>query len=135
MPETLAVIFDMDGVLVDSYQPHWESWQRMAAEWGRGLSEAKFVQTFGRTNTGRMYQTPKWNLYSYGAGYSEFAMERGQLHMMVADYNQNTSASNLAIPRQLAHLSDTAYLHVTYEVPSNATDRRLSGRSHRQGGV
>lgn len=50
MREPLAVIFDMDGVLVDSYQPHWESWQRMAAEWGRGLSEAKFVQTFGRTS-------------------------------------------------------------------------------------
>lgn len=50
MAQSLAVIFDMDGVLVDSYRPHWESWQRMAAEVGRALSEAKFVQTFGRTS-------------------------------------------------------------------------------------
>lgn len=50
MSDQLAVIFDMDGVLVDSYRPHWESWQRMAAEVGRRLDEAKFVQTFGRTS-------------------------------------------------------------------------------------
>ncbi len=50
LTESLAVIFDMDGVLVDSYRPHWESWLRMAAEVGRELSEAKFVQTFGRTS-------------------------------------------------------------------------------------
>lgn len=48
--EPLAVIFDMDGVLVDSYRPHWKSWLRMAAKVGRELSEAKFVQTFGRTS-------------------------------------------------------------------------------------
>src|SRR5437879_6135226 len=36
----LAVIFDMDGVLVDSYRAHWESWQFMADELGKGLTEA-----------------------------------------------------------------------------------------------
>lgn len=45
-----AVIFDMDGVLVDSYQAHWQSWQFMAHELGRGLTEAQFVKTFGRTS-------------------------------------------------------------------------------------
>lgn len=45
-----GVIFDMDGVLVDSYRPHWESWQFMARELGRGLSEQQFVSTFGRTS-------------------------------------------------------------------------------------
>lgn len=46
----MAVIFDMDGVLVDSYQPHWESWHFMADELGRGLTEEQFVRTFGRTS-------------------------------------------------------------------------------------
>src|SRR5260221_2758043 len=46
----LGVIFDMDGVLVDSYQAHWESWHFMADELGKGLTESQFVSTFGRTS-------------------------------------------------------------------------------------
>jgi len=46
----LAVIFDMDGVLVDSYRAHLQSWQFMADELGKGLTEAQFVATFGRTS-------------------------------------------------------------------------------------
>lgn len=46
----LAVIFDMDGVLVDSYHAHFESWQTMAAEAGLALTEAEFAAQFGRTN-------------------------------------------------------------------------------------
>ena len=45
-----AVIFDMDGVLVDSYEAHFESWRRMAQ--ARGLdpmSQDMFAKTFGRT--------------------------------------------------------------------------------------
>ncbi len=49
-PNPLAVIFDMDGVLVDSYQAHWQSWHFMADELGKGLTEAQFVSTFGRTS-------------------------------------------------------------------------------------
>ena len=46
----MGVIFDMDGVLVDSYRAHWESWQFMAHEMGKGLTEEQFVSTFGRTS-------------------------------------------------------------------------------------
>lgn len=49
MPQ-LAVIFDMDGVLVDSYQAHWQSWRFMAGEVGRELTEEQFIRTFGRTS-------------------------------------------------------------------------------------
>ncbi len=45
-----AVIFDMDGVLVDSYRAHWQSWHFMADELGKGLTEPQFVTTFGRTS-------------------------------------------------------------------------------------
>jgi len=44
-----GVIFDMDGVLVDSYQAHWESWRLMAEEIGHSLTETQFRETFGRT--------------------------------------------------------------------------------------
>jgi beta-phosphoglucomutase len=43
-----AAIFDVDGVLVDSYQAHFESWKRLAEETGTGFSEDDFASTFGR---------------------------------------------------------------------------------------
>ncbi|HVP13710.1 MAG TPA: HAD family phosphatase [Phycisphaerae bacterium] len=46
----IGVIFDMDGVLVDSYAPHLESWRKLAAELGAAISEAQFTGTFGRTS-------------------------------------------------------------------------------------
>lgn len=45
-----GLIFDMDGVLVDSAQPHWRSWQRLAEEIGKPITEAQFHMTFGRQN-------------------------------------------------------------------------------------
>jgi beta-phosphoglucomutase len=50
MNDNLAVIFDMDGVLVDSYHAHFASWRVVAEEVGRPLSEADFASQFGRTN-------------------------------------------------------------------------------------
>jgi beta-phosphoglucomutase len=49
MPRT-AVIFDVDGVLIDSYQAHFESWLRMFAEHGVTFTEDDFRKTFGRTS-------------------------------------------------------------------------------------
>ena len=46
----LAVIFDVDGVLVDSYEPHFASWLRLLAEVGVPFEEPTFLTTFGRTN-------------------------------------------------------------------------------------
>jgi len=45
----LAVIFDMDGVLVDSYQAHYVSWNRMLARHDLAMSEQVFASSFGRT--------------------------------------------------------------------------------------
>ena len=45
-----GVIFDMDGVLVDSYGAHLESWIVTAEAYGQRLTEAQFQQTFGRTS-------------------------------------------------------------------------------------
>ena len=45
-----AVIFDVDGVLIDSYQAHYQSWLAMFAERGVSFTAAEFRQTFGRTS-------------------------------------------------------------------------------------
>lgn len=49
-PGNLAVIFDVDGVLIDSYWPHFQSWQRIAGHWGIDYSESAFAVGFGRTS-------------------------------------------------------------------------------------
>jgi beta-phosphoglucomutase len=51
---TQAVIFDMDGVLVDSYRAHLEAWQRLASRLGRTLTEERFAACFGRRNPDMM---------------------------------------------------------------------------------
>jgi beta-phosphoglucomutase len=45
-----AVIFDVDGVLVDSYDAHFRSWQALGREVGVEFSEQQFAATFGRTS-------------------------------------------------------------------------------------
>jgi beta-phosphoglucomutase len=45
-----AVIFDVDGVLVDSYQAHFASWKSLYHELGRDYTEAAFAADFGRTS-------------------------------------------------------------------------------------
>jgi beta-phosphoglucomutase len=45
-----AVLFDVDGVLVDCYHAHYESWARLATELGRTVTEKEFARTFGRTS-------------------------------------------------------------------------------------
>ena len=45
-----GVIFDMDGVLVDSYDAHLESWRRLAAELRQSLTDDQIGSTFGRTS-------------------------------------------------------------------------------------
>ncbi len=46
----MTVIFDMDGVLVDTYHAHYASWVAMAQREGFTFTEAQFAPTFGRTS-------------------------------------------------------------------------------------
>jgi beta-phosphoglucomutase len=50
MDDPLGVIFDMDGVLVDSYAAHLRSWRDVAARDGLKLTDEDFARTFGRTS-------------------------------------------------------------------------------------
>ena len=49
-PMADAVIFDIDGVLIDSYQAHFDSWQALGAEHGLDICRQMFAQSFGRTS-------------------------------------------------------------------------------------
>ncbi|MCX7666826.1 MAG: HAD family phosphatase [Gemmataceae bacterium] len=45
-----AIIWDVDGTLVDTADLHYQAWQKLAAEMGRPLSREEFNATFGRRN-------------------------------------------------------------------------------------
>ena len=45
----LAVIFDMDGVLVDSYWPHYQAWKLTAKKHDLPITEEQFAAAFGKT--------------------------------------------------------------------------------------
>lgn len=44
----LGVIFDVDGVLLDSYQMHFECWLSIAGEYGIVITASEFRSLFGR---------------------------------------------------------------------------------------
>jgi len=50
MSDRYGVIFDMDGVLVDSYHAHFQSWRMLAHEHGLEITEQQFANYFGRTS-------------------------------------------------------------------------------------
>ena len=45
-----AVIWDLDGVVIDSEEDHKRAWQRLARETGKEFSDAQFAVTFGQRN-------------------------------------------------------------------------------------
>ena len=50
MAAEIAVIFDMDGVLVDTFEAHFESWNVVARVEGAEMTRQQFAKTFGRTS-------------------------------------------------------------------------------------
>ncbi|MGE0761343.1 MAG: HAD family hydrolase [Pirellulaceae bacterium] len=50
MASDMAVLFDVDGVLVDSYRAHYEGWLQVAPKWGFSITEDQFARSFGRTS-------------------------------------------------------------------------------------
>ncbi|MFM7181773.1 MAG: HAD family hydrolase [Verrucomicrobiales bacterium] len=49
-PALQAVLFDLDGVLIDSHEQHERAWELWAAELGRSLPEGFFKRSFGMRN-------------------------------------------------------------------------------------
>jgi len=46
----VGVIWDLDGTLADTEQPHFRAWQALCAKYGRSVSWEQFKQTFGLGN-------------------------------------------------------------------------------------
>ena len=45
-----AVIFDMDGLLLDTERLAWQAWRQALADWGHPLPDALFLSVVGRTS-------------------------------------------------------------------------------------
>ncbi|HKY38905.1 MAG TPA: hypothetical protein VJN18_23360 [Polyangiaceae bacterium] len=73
-----------------------------------------------------VYTTNKWVLYDVASEMSDFLVDRGQLHMVLADPSQNTMTAQALYPKRPVRLPTAAdaYLHVTYEAQRNETSRR-----------
>jgi beta-phosphoglucomutase len=50
LKEPCAVLWDVDGTLVDTAEMHFQAWERMAKEMGRPFTREDFAATFGRRN-------------------------------------------------------------------------------------
>jgi beta-phosphoglucomutase family hydrolase len=48
--QTRAVLWDMDGTLLDSADYHWHSWREVLAAEGFELTRERFAESFGRRN-------------------------------------------------------------------------------------
>lgn len=82
------------------------------------------VDASPRSQRGKLFQNSDWSFYTYGAEHSQFFVDRGRLHYVIADWAQDIFATNIAYPRRPAQVDDTDYVHATWEVASNATQRR-----------
>lgn len=75
---------------------------------------------------GRRLSNSKWDFFVYNDadGKAQLSEERGLLHVTLPDWEQDVFATVLGVPRRPTTLSASAYLHLTFEVASNATSRR-----------
>jgi beta-phosphoglucomutase len=96
MNQRLAVIFDMDGVLVDSYRAHFESWQVVMALCGRGMSREEFNASFGRTSREVIASLrPKLGLNEHQIARLDAQKERVFRDILAADFTAIEGAESL----------------------------------------
>lgn len=75
---------------------------------------------------GRHLGNSKWDYYVFNDSdaKADISVERGLLHVALPDWMQDVFATVVGVPRRPAAMSTTGYLHLTFEVASNATSRR-----------
>ena len=85
----------MDGVLVDSYQAHFESWRQTARAHGLDMTEQQFSGTFGRTT--REIITALWGDSVSGDRVAEWddQKELAYRHILDADFPEMNGAAEL----------------------------------------
>jgi beta-phosphoglucomutase len=95
MANGLGLIFDMDGVLVNSYQAHLHSWRKMASLHGLSITDADFARTFGRTT--RDIIGVLWPERFSAAEVGQFDLEKEAAYREIieADFPEMDGAGNL----------------------------------------
>ncbi len=75
---------------------------------------------------GRRFRNSKWDFFVYNDQdhKADLWIDRGMWHVTLPDWEQDVFTTAFGVPRRPAMLSDTNYLHLTFEVASNATSRR-----------
>ncbi len=75
---------------------------------------------------GRRFSNSKWDWFIYGDQdeKAQLSEERGLFHVTLPDWEQDVFSTVVGVPRGPVALSSSSYLHLTFEVPSNATSRR-----------
>jgi HAD superfamily hydrolase (TIGR01509 family) len=101
----LGIIFDWDGVIIDSSQQHEESWERLAEEEGKVLPSDHFTVGFGRKNEWIIPMLLKWTedtdeIHQLSlrkeALYREVVMEKGLVALPgVAEFLQRLKAAGI----------------------------------------
>ena len=77
-----AVLWDMDGTLLDSAEYHWLSWREILAAERYDLTHSEFVATFGQRNTLYVGALRPWQIRippGVGHGYKVVGGEPGVL--------------------------------------------------------
>jgi hypothetical protein len=82
------------------------------------------LDNFDRSQNGTLYRNSKFNFATYGAAVAQFFVDRRRLNVVLADWGQDIMSSAITYPRAPVHLSATTYLHVTFRVASDSTQRR-----------
>ncbi|MEM9018285.1 MAG: HAD family hydrolase, partial [Verrucomicrobiota bacterium] len=49
-PSQFGIVFDLDGVLIDSHDQHEQAWFHLAEEIDKPLTPAQFTESFGMRN-------------------------------------------------------------------------------------
>lgn len=94
---------------------------------GGAISFVGPIDDAGRAySKGRRFGNTKWDFFAFNDHLekAQLSEERGLLHVTLPDWEQDVFASVVGVPRRPAKLSSTSYLHLTFEVASNATSRR-----------
>ncbi len=80
-----GVIFDVDGVLIDSFAAHLHTWQVCCRRHGRDCTEEEFLAGFGRTSREFIRQT--WVNPPDDAGIAAFDEEKEELYRQYVSEN------------------------------------------------
>ena len=77
-----------------------------------------------RNSNGTVLQNSRWSFYAYNYDHLDLHLAHGALGMTLADRYQEVFASVFMTPRRTVALDDDRYLHVTYTVGSDSSQRR-----------